>query len=372
MPNENRILHIVPDSACTEEGQWLGSTKDIRSRTEYFRARNIRFDELQAPQRSDEQLLTKLERLDFARYSAVLFEYPLYPQCMRYLRRHAAHLCLLVRSHNAEFYHWLHHAVADSRLQAGNGRLATFRRLGRLAHRDGVGKIRYALRRLHLDYTCARLAHYVLSITDWERRNYWSYLAPERKTVWVSYFLPLLYYPRSHPPVVKKNRCVCMNAAVGTGAFLVDGMRNFCSLVAKLNGQRDDWTFCATGNSTFPSDKGSAGVEFLGVVDELFDLLASSRAVAVLSDYGFGLKTKLLDAICHGCFVLVTSKLYARLPVEIQPYCRRVDVNDPQSFRSALGKCLEPFPEADVNELLRKQAFAALDGLMRKCEILPA
>lgn len=83
--------------------------------------------------------------------------------------------------------------------------------------------------------------------------------------------------------------------------------------------------------------------------------------MAILSDYGFGFKTKILDAILHSCYVLLTPGLYNRLPDVIKQFCLVVDPKDSNAFRRALESCLNPFPEVDANALLRSQAFAALD-----------
>ena len=74
-----------------------------------------------------------------------------------------------------------------------------------------------------------------------------------------------------------------------------------------------------------------------------------------------GFKTKLLEAICSGCFLLVKKQLYSRLPSQVQRFCLVVDVHSVQSFRDALTRCLGPFPQEDANGPLREAAYAALD-----------
>jgi GDP-D-mannose dehydratase len=99
-------------------------------------------------------------------------------------------------------------------------------------------------------------------------------------------------------------------------------------------------------------------------LDTPFDLLAESRAIAILSDYGMGFKTKILEAIYYKCYVLVTNKLYRRLPIEVKPYCIVVDTDSSISFRDAMERCLQPYPDGNPNEALRSQAFTALDELV--------
>jgi len=105
-------------------------------------------------------------------------------------------------------------------------------------------------------------------------------------------------------------------------------------------------------------------IETLGYVEDPFALLGRARAVAVLSDLGFGFKTKILDAISSGCWVLTTRRLRARLPLEVQPWCLEVDVGSRQSFEAALERALQPPPGGDPNAELRKRAFGVLDDLV--------
>jgi hypothetical protein len=108
------------------------------------------------------------------------------------------------------------------------------------------------------------------------------------------------------------------------------------------------------------------GIRLTGLLDSPFTILSESRAVAVLSDFGFGFKTKILDAVLNQCYVLVTKGLYNRLPIAFKPFCFIVDLNKPETFRDALENCLKPFPICDINSILRTQAYAALDDVFKK------
>jgi hypothetical protein len=101
-----------------------------------------------------------------------------------------------------------------------------------------------------------------------------------------------------------------------------------------------------------------------GLLDSPYEILAESRAVALLSDYGFGFKTKFLEAVMSQCYVLVTTGMYKRLPPEVRQFCFEVDVNSIESFENALAGCQEPFPDVDVNGQLREIAFSALDAAL--------
>jgi glycosyltransferase involved in cell wall biosynthesis len=143
--------------------------------------------------------------------------------------------------------------------------------------------------------------------------------------------------------------------------FLLDAGKRFARLVDGLGPACPGWGFCVTGDCPPEALALPARVRNLGFVDSPFAVLAESRAVALLSDYGFGFKTKILDAVRHGCYTLTTRKLYRRLPAEVRPYCVVVEDESAGAFARALEASLRPYPGGDPNAAFRRQAFAALD-----------
>jgi hypothetical protein len=346
-----KVLHLVPDSAVDPLHLYLGSTKDTRGRTEYFRARGIAFDEVPVNGRSDAWLLQKLQDIDLSQYTAAILELTIYARSLGFLRKQFPQLRTLSRSINAEFYHRLHYFIAS----------IPYLKSPRAAKRS-LSALRSSLTRLWLEYLCARRSDYVLSISRWDKDNYFRYFASASKVKNVPYFMPSTYGELIPPAAEKKHQCVCL-MSTSLNDTLLDAAKGFAELVGGLGQQCPEWNFAITGD--LPADKLSLPerVKPTGFLDSPFTLLAESRAVALLSDYGFGFKTKVLDAIQCRCYVLVTRKLYHRLPVEVQPYCIVVEKNV-DSFKGALGKCLQRFPDGNPNDVLRSQAFAALDELL--------
>lgn len=342
-----RVLHILPDSAVAPGDRYLGSTKDARGRTEYFAARGIHADELIVAARSDAALREQLRDVDLGAYAAVLCELAVYPLSFQYLHQHPARPRLLVRPINAEFFHRLHHAWAEDRT-GGVRDLAAWARL------------RYAFFRLHLDCFCARRASCILSISAWESDNYWNRLAQPRRVRTVPYFLPREFMEEPLPWAAKKNHCVCLLSS-RFNPFLHDALVRFERCVSALGVACPEWQFNVTGEVPVSTVGWSSRVHFLGLLHSPSSALRQARAVAILSDCGFGFKTKILDAIQHRCFVLVTRRLFERLPAEVRPFCRVVDLRAPSSFLRALDSCLEQYPKGDPNSALRSQAYQALD-----------
>lgn len=344
-----RILHVFFSSVIKPQHKFLGTTKDIRGRTQYFESRGIEYQELILKVREEKYFLDGLKQIDLGNFDVVLTEGTYFPRSVQAIKAANPRLQVLMRGINAEMYHWLHSAEAALRFDTWKRVLF-----------DLKGAVDFGSR----DILCARKADYILAIAEWETRNYWPQLAPRARLVTMPYFLPDSYLQDIPPERQKVDRCVCMMTTKANRPFLVDAARNFYRLVNGLAGASPHWTFAITGD--FHADKlpRCPRVEAKGFLQNPLEILAESRAVALLSDYGFGFKTKLLEAICCGCRVLVTEKLHERLPAPVKPWSIVVDPASTTSFQEALARCAqEPLPSGDPNRELREQAYAALDGI---------
>jgi len=339
-----KVLHVLPDSAIDPKQRFLGSTKDLRGRTEYFKARGFSSEEIVVPRRKDSELKRLLAEKDLSEFQVIFIELPIYPATIRYLRQNHPTLRIFVRSINAEFYHDWHYVVSG------------------IKHRYWKNVFLYAIyswRRLYWDFFCSLLSDHIFTITEWEKKNYWRYITRKGKSVTLPYFIPSEYY-LDVEDLSKSHTCVCLLSTI-ENSFLADAAVNFIRAVDGLGQDLPDWDFYLTGANSLMPSKPLPRLNAAGLIDSPYEILAKSRAMAVLSDYGFGFKTKILDAILHKCYALVTPGLYNRLPELIKPFCLVVDPTDSSAFRRALKNCLNPFPKVDANVLLRAQAFAALD-----------
>ena len=349
-----KFLHVVPDSIQAPEQFYLGSTKDIRGRTDYFASRGLDFEEVIAPRRSDDRLVDIISGMDVSQVSGIVFEYPIYPKTLRLITKVNPSIRLLVRAHHAEFFQRIHYLVARAKYTYG------WRNV-----RGHYTMSRDILRRLRQDRSSARLADGVLSITSWEIDHYWKFLVGSDKSHYLPYFLPQVYANEIGPPVEKIDQCVCMmSTSRGPEAFLLDAALNLTRLVKQLGQQQRKWSFAMTGMIPERGLVLPDRIRPTGLLDSPYGILAESKAVALLSDYGFGFKTKFLEAVMSGCYVFVTEGMHKRLPPEVRQFCFEVDVNSIESFENALSRCEEPFPEVDVNGQLREIAFSVLDNAL--------
>ena len=354
-----KVLHIFNKNVLAPEYYHMGSTRDTRGRFEYFRERGIHSDQLVLKSRRDDVLYEKFRGMDkgrLSKYHAIVFEYPRYPKSMRYLRKNYPGIRLLVRSHNAEVFHQMQYALLTLRFSSSRKDLLQSYRLFKLA-----------LSRILLDRRCSKLSHGILSITEWESRNYWRYFVKKAKVFTVPYFLPSEYSTASKNDSSKKNQCVCvMSPFRGRLVFLEDALRNYARCIERMPLNGADWKFFVTGDLSYYNFSLPDNLVSTGFIESPFELMLESTAMALLSDYGFGFKTKILEAIEAQCYTLLTQKLYDRLPEQVKPYCLIVDVKSAKSFHQALESSRKPFPVSgtNANEELKALAFAGFDKAM--------
>ncbi len=339
----------------------MGSTRDTRGRFEYFSERGIHSDQLVLKSRSDDLLCEKLNHMEkdkISNYQAIIFEYPRYPKSIKYLRKHYPKVRLFIRSHNAEVYHQMHYALATLKFSSSRKDLV-----------QSFNLFKLGLSRFILDTKCSKLSHGIFSITEWESSNYWRWYLKKEKIFTVPYFLPSEYGGNVKKTTVKKNQCVClMSPFRGRLVFLEDALRNYVRCINQMPSNSTDWKFLVTGNLSYYDIALPQNLISTGFINSPFDLMLESKAMALLSDYGFGFKTKFLEAIKAECYVLLTRKLYNRLPELVKPYCLVVDPKVPKSFYQALKLSQKPFPASgtNLNEILKMQAFEELDKVFNQ------
>ena len=350
-----KVLHVIPDSVIDPQMLYLGSTKDIRTRTEYFRQRNVRYDELVADKRSDALLLEKIQKMDLRNYQFIVFEYPIYPKSMAYLRKKYPQLVLIARSHNAELYHRIHYFLA-------------FVRSRQVSLMESIWQnrvwLKIAVQSFLTDFLSAWYSHYVLAICEWEKKYYWNLMKNHRRVKVVPYYLSSQYY-QELASEHKKYQCVClMSPGSNHTPFLLDALNNFSNLIDFLGDDCPHWDFLVTGELSADENALAKRLTQTGLLESPFPLMSQSRALAILSDFGFGFKTKILDAILAKNYVLVTGGLFKRLPDILKPYSIKVNKRSVSTFAAALNQCERPYPPGNPNDTLREQAFQSLDQIM--------
>ena len=346
-----RVLHIFKDIIQDPKQLYLGSTKDIRNRTEFFKAFDIAFDELPFDPNKDpdNDILSILSKTSLDDYSAILCEHTLFPKTIRFLKKNHPQIKILVRGHNAEFYHRLHYALGALKYASISKALHWFK--------ESVKKYRD-------DRTCARHADFILSITAWESEHYWPQFAPASKIITAPFYLTDYYLHEITAGITtKKDQCVCLMSTI-IGPFLYDALNHFQRIVTKSRPHLDEWEFIATGRIGKKWRRRQKHLKYVGLVESPPALLSASRAICILSNLGFGFKTKILEAIMCGCYVLVPEKLFGRLPEAVKPFCKVVNLRNTASFIRALQEVHDPLPDSNPNEILKAQAFESYASII--------
>ncbi len=339
-----RVLHVFKDIVQDPRQVYLGSTKDIRARADFLTATGIEYDELAVNQDHDPDtaVLAKLADLPVDKYTTIIFEHSIFPKSIQYLNANHPQLNILFRGHNAECYHRLHYALGAMKYGSLN---------------EAFKWVKASLTKYSEDARCARHADHVLSITAWESEHYWPRFTSSEKIITAPFYLTDFYLSEIRSKTQPRGkRCVCLMSTF-IGPFLYDALHHYQQLVSKCRRLLPDWDFDVTGKIPKKWCKRAPDLNYLGLVDSPLDILCASRVMCVLSDLGYGFKTKILEAIMCGCYVFVPEKLFNRLPREIKPFCKIVDQKKPESFVNALDETLKPLPDFDPNAILKATAF---------------
>jgi len=340
------ILHVIPQSVYLEELRFHGSTKDIKCRTELFAELGLSVQEMVVT-RNDDEVVDLFKAKQLKNFRVVLIDGPgIYPKTLGYIKKAYPDIMAIYRSHNPEFFHRMDWMIAEKTIG---------KKLVRLQR---------AFRGLFRDMKSIFHADYVLPISDWDSMHYWRFLGNAKKVITVPYFLPKEYVNEVEHVPSKETLCVSFSAIQAT-PLMADAIHNFSHLVTMLGDRCNNWKFSIVGN---PCDVnvGSPRIETMGILGNPFEVLDRARAVAILSDYGRGFKTKIMEAIHSRAYVMVTPALFKRLPHEVRPFCLSVRKKSIRDFQQALEYCLNPYPAYDPNLQLRTRALNAMSCLKNK------
>lgn len=354
--NSVRLLHVVPKSFLSEQHRYLGSTKDIAGRVQYFQDRDLRSD-LLAHDKTAETVLSVLGSVNLSAYTHVLVEKANYRSVFRHLRREAPGAKIIFRAHNAETLHRVDYVRACLTPPRTRSVAEVVQSISNVAW--------YGAR----DLSVVWHADHVLSISQWDTEHYWRYLAPKTRTTTAPFFLPRRYVRETRTGLRKKQLGIVIGSSQ-PGPLIEDGVNRFFGLLRKTGGELYEnagWRFVVSGARTKRMPN-AADFKALRIqrrnVETPYELFGPARATLIASDFGFGFKTKILEAIACEAFVICTAGLYRRLPQELLPYCIRFDPRSPETFLDALSQTENDFPPDNPNELLQASAYKEMDRLL--------
>lgn len=408
------VLHITSKKLTNKSFDLLGSSKDIYSRIEYFNKRNILVDRISV-NINLKDLYNKLKYINKNNYSEILIEHSpgIFVQIYLYIKFGK----IIYRSHNAEFYHRLHIFIYNLK-HLFNGILLNNKKIGPrsftlILYRTFIVYFLNIFRFLARDLLTSILSKKIFSNCEWEKKNYWDYLA-KSKTYNATPFLSGKYLNKmnSEEDLIKfKKNIILISGSMHPNPISYEQILS----VVKLNNIKENdifkkFNFVVTGkvsngilnlllkqkinklnNFYFYNDKNmyhkdkelrnfetnqNTGLmkDFKILNNEdyptYYDLLKKSKAMLFLTKAGFGFKNKTLEAYATKNSLIMPKSLAKRFPSELNQIIYSYDkVNDLLNILIEIDKKIN-FVSDDLNGNIRKSSFKSYDKVFLNNEII--
>ncbi len=327
-------LVVYPERVGEEKR--AGAWKDLQSTVSQLEAfgRDVR---LMAIKKDDPRIIAS--DLRRGSVSRVILYYSCFPKLARYIRRTHPEIMVVVRAVNAEGLQDLHR-----------------RGLNRFPDRRYLRDTYVVARSFARDMAIRRNSDFILSINQWEIDHYWRWLPGRARLLWLPYVVS-----QASPPTHWSDRraaILCLSSLPSRlGLSMMAGFGTLRRSAARLGSTSELQYLVSEGIGGAPMDL-PWGCEAVRV-DDAFEFLGSVRAVAVLGDLGFGMKTTIIDGIAAGCHVLVHPAWARRLPRVIANACIIVDPHDDDSVATGLSTISVP-PSRHSNAMRELQSVGRL------------
>ncbi len=322
------LFHFIPSSVFSSVHH--GSYKDVISRERFLSAQGVEYRQIRM---DEDRCCHDYEDIAAVECPAFLIEYTTYPKLIASLRKRFPAAFIAVRSHNLEpLQHLDNH--------------------GWWPPRGPVWMFYGILRLFWGDLKVKRSASAIWSISDWENRVYWDRLPGKSRVEWLPYHCPDHLLTTSQCPIGDRRIIACMPTSQKNRKSwdLVTRFLHFADRMKALTG--DKYEFVVTGKVGDWGLPASKSVRFTGLIDDLPSLLQQTRAVAMLSDRGYGFKTTIGDALANGAIVLIHPKLAARCPAILSSSLVPCDTAHLHNLND-IAAALEMASSSSVDDVLR-------------------
>ncbi len=341
MEHSKTLLYAVPNFV-NEQEYGAGNWKAVEANRLALDRAGITFKQIAFDPDNPVQVLENMR----PGIESLFMEYNWWPELLAKVKTQYPRVKLIVRTHNAEAYHYFHRKIVGSRREYAN-----------------VTKWRHCIQLARRDARSRRVADTLLGISEWDNNNYWRWLRGKANLRYLPYFSPWPYLRpnveakpwSSRPPVV---------VSMG-GNFDPSGIanyRNFDLLATRLpRVMAEKWSYVLTWWSQWHPEKVpkvSEEVKIMRECREPWDLLCQSRALAVLTPFGFGFKTTVVDGLAAGCHVIIHPKLADRLPQQVKELCLICDPSQEQQIIKLAGSLATPPKQHSLNQQLCEEVVA--------------
>ena len=289
--SNNIVTVLVSNKFKMGESGANGSNKDIESMLEELHNNGIKFIVLpisKNPYFAIYEIFFKLKRINqllLSRY--ILISIPGSISKLLFVLRLICRAKITVRTHNAELFHRLDYMRTTKKFW------------------KKVNFLLISFRGLFSDFVITFFADNLLCISDYEIDFYWNKLNPFMKKSFV-------FFPYKPPAWIRRNNSERKHALI-LGSFDNNTLTGkptieFLSAAYSLNlfADRNNLELVSVGNFL----NSSFNYRYLDSTDNLLDLLNLTKVLIIPSEYGWGFKTKIGDALFLNQEVIVLRQLY--------------------------------------------------------------
>lgn len=315
---EIRVLHVVPLTYGHKSKRFLGSNKDILFKQKIFESKYCsNYFLLRFPSGDkDAEAAVKLEaikyRLRMLPSNAVIYiDMPgSFPKFILLLRKVCPTQKIVFRAHNAEGLHNLDKFRVSRKLK---WLIKSF------TARISDKKIMQAI-------------DYVDSISKRDIRGYWSRISCRTEQHKIRY-LPFNYHiddKWTFPGKFKEGEAadiVCIGSPGKLNVLNASAVDELIKNSLVLSSLGSCITCAVTGTLSVVKERKleRIGIKPLGTIDDVSSVLCGATHLVDLSGRGYGFKTKYLEAIAHGCKLIIPLHFKSHMPLELLPFCITLD-----------------------------------------------
>jgi glycosyltransferase involved in cell wall biosynthesis len=340
MERKKKVLQITGAIHQLKENRDLGSTKDMETRSDTLNSVGVSTVTIGIPARQDKLCKAELQRIDLTDFTHVLFEHNRYPLSQAWLRKTAPDLKILVRAHNAEIIHCVEKAIAIAKQPFHDGRKKQLKKFIKTCLR--------VIKTIYLDVRTANCCDYLLSCSDYETKNYWSFLNKKSSTITIG---TLANYNQSGKRDIPAfGSCqkvkVCMVGGSVQSEFNDISLAQYSLHLKEFPKQIfETFSFSHSGRYGPVGQFTLPHTRYISPNTSFTDLMNSYDVLIVCTSLGRGIKTKILDAMASGKPVILPNRLYSRLDTCLKNGCIPYD-GTTRDLQEALKTVRQKYAEA--------------------------
>lgn len=400
------VLHITSKKVSNKKFFYLGSSKDINSRIEYFDKQNFLVDRIEVNMNFND-IRKRVKYVNPKNYSNIIIEHSPSLLIQFYLFFKLGKI--IYRSHNAEFFHRFHIFKCNlnhffSGILFGNKKIS-IKGLIVIFYVTFIVYPSHVLRFFLRDLLTSFLAKKILTNCEWETNNYWNFFSKKKAITATPYLSGKYIKHLKDVDKIKHEKIITISGSSHPNPISVDQIFQIANKLPKIKekmGQSfDQIKFIVTG--TIPNgvlkilkkkkineyknffiyiDK-KLIMNFIkreSILDEVlnseplksfnllceknyesyYSLLGKSSASMFFSDKGFGFKNKSLEAFYSKNKLILPKNLSKRFPIHLKKIIHEYEsIDEIVNILNDLD--IKDYTNIDINNEIRRDSFESYD-----------